>query len=407
MHITNQEQLKRQKRKLSILFTIILFAVVTGLQIIFLMGRYIDYSNREIQSLENEVFPRHKQMQNIMTENMPPMPMFGKEGRGRRLKGGNVILYNHAQNNIVASSLGDEELTNELVQELLKQPSNQGSLFYNKSRFLFVKDEILSGNQSFFLMPVQMGIPDIVRDILLFILFFGVLSILFYRVIYWFVGKIFLPIEENIQDMEQFIFNAGHELKTPLSVIKSHLQLALAKKQYQKPIDESVKEIDKMNTLLDALVNISVIHQETQKETIDISQEVEYIISQYNQHAKKNKIIVTVENIDSCNVIANREHLHMLVSNLLSNAIKYNKPGGKIHITIASGELHIKDTGVGISAKDTEKVFDRFYQVGNVRNQEGFGIGLALVKKIVDMYGWKIELISKENIGTTFIIRFI
>ncbi|HCY21412.1 TPA: hypothetical protein DIC40_06265 [Patescibacteria group bacterium] len=86
MHITNQEQLKRQKRKLSILFTIILFAVVTGLQIIFLMGRYIDYSNREIQSLENEVFPRHKQMQNIMTENMPPMPMFGKEGRGRRLK---------------------------------------------------------------------------------------------------------------------------------------------------------------------------------------------------------------------------------------------------------------------------------------------------------------------------------
>ncbi|HCY21411.1 TPA: hypothetical protein DIC40_06260 [Patescibacteria group bacterium] len=150
------------------------------------------------------------------------------------------------------------------------------------------------------------------------------------------MGKIFLPIEENIQDMEQFIFNAGHELKTPLSVIKSHLQLALAKKQYQKPIDESVKEIDKMNTLLDALVNISVIHQETQKETIDISQEVEYIISQYNQHAKKNKIIVTVENIDSCNVIANREHLHMLVSNLLSNAIKYNKPGGKIHITIAS-----------------------------------------------------------------------
>jgi signal transduction histidine kinase len=96
----------------------------------------------------------------------------------------------------------------------------------------------------------------------------------------------------------------------------------------------------------------------------------------------------------------------MLIANIISNAIKYNKKNGKIHITIASWELHIKDTGVGIPAKDTEKIFDRFYQVGSVRNQEWFWIWLALVKKIVDMYGWKIELISKENIGTTFIIRF-
>jgi signal transduction histidine kinase len=299
MHITNQEQLKRQKRKLSILFTLILFAVVTGLQIIFLMGRYVDYSNREIQSLENEIFPRHKQMQNMMTESMSPMPMFGKEGRWRRLKWGNVILYNHTQNNIVASSLWDEELTNELVQELLKQPSNQWSLIYNKSRFLFVKDEILSGNQSFFLMPVQMGISDIIRDILLFVLFFWVLSILFYRVIYWFVGRMFLPIEENMKDMEQFIFNAWHELKTPLSVIKSYLQLALAKKQYQKAIDWSIQEIDKMNSLLDALVNISVVHQETQKEKINIEKEIKNIVAQYTQQLKKNKIEIVVEKIDS------------------------------------------------------------------------------------------------------------
>jgi signal transduction histidine kinase len=66
--------------------------------------------------------------------------------------------------------------------------------------------------------------------------------------------------------MEQFIFNAGHELKTPLSVIKSYLQLALAKKQYKKSINESIKEVDKMNNLLDALINLSVIHQETEKD---------------------------------------------------------------------------------------------------------------------------------------------
>lgn len=409
MHITNQEQLKRQKRKLSIIFTLILFAVVTSLQIIFLMGRYLDYSNREIQNLENEVFPKHM-IENISSENMPwnqpPMPMFGKEWRWRRLKWWNVIVYNAQQNIIISSSLWDEELTKELLQELQKQEDIKWKISYNKNKFLFVKWLTNSGNQSFFLFPLQMSISDIVRDSLLFILFFAFLSILFYRVIYWFVGKLFIPIEENIQDMEQFIFNAGHELKTPLSVTKSHLQLALAKKQYKKSIDASIQEIDKMNDLLEALINLSVIHQEAEKENIDIAQEVDYLAAQYTPKAKKNKISINIKNNKSFSVITNRGHLNMLISNLLSNAIKYNKKAGKIEIIIDSWSLNIKDTGIWISPKDVEKIFDRFYQVGSVRNQEWFWIWLALVKKIVDMYGWKIDVFSQENIGTTIRIRF-
>jgi len=96
----------------------------------------------------------------------------------------------------------------------------------------------------------------------------------------------FVPIEENMKDMEQFIFNAGHELKTPLSVIKSHLQLALAKKQYKKPIDESIKEVNKMNILLDSLVNLSVIQYDENKESLEVVQEVEGVVSQYMQIAK-------------------------------------------------------------------------------------------------------------------------
>ncbi|MDD3262382.1 MAG: HAMP domain-containing sensor histidine kinase [Candidatus Absconditabacteria bacterium] len=410
MHITNQEQLKRQKRKLSLIFTLILFAVVTGLQIIFLIGRYLDYTNREIQNLENEIFPKHTLQQNMMSESMigtiPSMPMFGKEGRGRRLKGGNIISYNPQKNLIISSSLGDEEFTRELLQELLKKEETKGTIFYNKNKFLFLKDTTNSGIQSFFLVPIHMQISDVIRDSILFILFFGFLSVLFYRVIYRFVGKLFLPIEENIQDMEQFIFNAGHELKTPLSVTKSHLQLALAKKQYKKSIDESIKEIDKMNDLLEALINLSVIHQEAEKENIDIAQEVDYLVVQYESKAKKKKIKISIKKDKSFDITANKGHINMLISNLISNAIKYNKNGGKIEISINSGEMYVKDTGIGISPKDVEKIFDRFYQVGGVRNQEGFGIGLALVKKIVDMYGWKIDVFSQENIGTTIRIRF-
>ena len=212
--------------------------------------------------------------------------------------------------------------------------------------------------------------------------------------------------KENIKDMEQFIFNAWHELKTPLSVIKSHLQLALAKKQYKDAIDNSIQELDKMNLLLEALINISVVHQESKKEWIDVVQELSYIIAQYVQQAKKNNISITIKEITPFTITANKGHFHMLISNLLSNAIKYNKKNGKIEIVVNSWEIIIKDTGIGIPSKDLDKVFDRFYQVGNVRNQDWFGIGLALVKKIIDIYGWKIELQSEENIGTTFTIKF-
>ncbi len=409
MHITNQDQLKKQKRKLSLIFTLILFGVVTGLQIIFLIGRYLDYANREIQDIETEIFPRHKLQQNMMAESMmwtPPMPMFGKESRGWRLKGGNVILYNPQTQTVVSSSLWDDEFTKDVLQIVVQDNNNKGSIIYNKNRFLYVKQQTSETLESLFLVPVHMQMSDIVRDGLLFMVFFWLLSLLFYRAIYWFVGKMFIPIEENIQDMEQFIFNAGHELKTPLSVIKSHLQLSLAKKQYQKAIDESIKEINKMNALLDSLVNLSVIQYDENKEPLDVAQEIESTVSQYIQIAKSKWISLSIQKESDFILHVHRGYFDMLVGNLVSNAIKYNKKWGKVLITIADWLIKIQDTGIGIPAKEIEKIFDRFYQVGNIRNQEWSGIGLSLVKKIVDMYGWKIDVQSKEKQGTTFIIKF-
>lgn len=158
---------------------------------------------------------------------------------------------------------------------------------------------------------------------------------------------------------------------------------------------------------LDTLINLSVLNQETEKNLIDVSQEVENIVTQYSEQIQKNKISIDIKNNNICSVNANKWHINMLISNLLSNAIKYNKKGWNIKIEINSWILIIKDTGVGIEKKEIDKIFDRFYQIGNVRNQDWFWIGLALVKKIIDIYWWKISCKSTEKLGTTFEIRFI
>lgn len=412
MHITNQDQLRKQKRKLSFIFTVILFAVITGLQIVFLIGRYVDYSQREFRMLKWDWIPRGKIMETIMSGMMlnhqppMPMPMFAGEWRWWKLKWWNMILYNTIKNNVISSSVGDDDTTKEILVEIMKSDKDQWTILYNNTKFLFSKEALSWENIWLFFMPAQTNISDIIKDSILFILVFGIFSLLFYRLIYWFVGKMFVPIEENMKDMEQFIFNAGHELKTPLSVIKSHLQLSLAKKQYKKSIDESIKEIDKMTSLLDSLVNLSVIQYDENKEPLEVIQEIESITSQYIQIAKNKWISLIIQKESDFILHAHRGYFNMLVGNLVSNAIKYNKKWGKIVITIADWMIKIQDTGIGIPQKEIEKIFDRFYQVGNVRNQEWSGIGLSLVKKIVDIYGWKIDVQSKEKQGTTFIIKF-
>lgn len=410
MHITSQQQLKKQRRKLSLIFTFILFFVVSWIQVLFLIGKYIDYSHKEFLRLEGNLMPRWRMVEMISSWNMmgriPPTPMFEWEERWRRLRWWNMILYSVAQNRILSSSIGDDDLTQEIVQKLLDEDDKQWSISYNNNMFLFIKQTFTWGNIWLYLIPAQISVANVIRDILLFVLFFWICSIVFYYIIHWFVGKVFLPIQENMQDMEQFIFNAGHELKTPLSVIKSHLQLALIKKQYKKPIDESIKEINKMNSLIESLVNLSTIKIDINKENIEIGQEVDSIVDQYNQIANKHKITIKIKKESEYIVFANRWYVDMLIANLISNAIKYNKPKWNIEVKLSQWELSIKDTWVGIPKKEINKIYDRFYQIWNVRNQEWFGIWLSLVKKIVDMYGWKIEIISEENKGTTIAIKF-
>ena len=95
--------------------------------------------------------------------------------------------------------------------------------------------------------------------------------------------------------------------------------------------------------------------------------------------------------------------------NLIDNAIKFSKPNGKITIDVKEEideiVVKIKDNGMGMSKEEQERIFTRFYQIDKSHSQEGSGLGLSIVKSIIDLSGGKIEVESKENSGTTFIIK--
>lgn len=98
-------------------------------------------------------------------------------------------------------------------------------------------------------------------------------------------------------------------------------------------------------------------------------------------------------------VLGNRGHLKILLGNLIGNAIKYNKENGKIFVSLGTNTLSIEDTGIGIPKKEQKKIWSRFYRVKEHRNlEEGFGLGLAMVQKICEMYHYTYHLESSPNV---------
>jgi len=187
---------------------------------------------------------------------------------------------------------------------------------------------------------------DLFYDILYLILGIIFFSLIFYFIWNIFVKKVLKPVEENIDEMNNFIDNAGHELKTPLAAINSSAGLLKEMKTFDPElIQEVIDETNKSNEIIWALRSLSKISKNAETETFSIKSVIkEVIISQKEKiKAKKINFEFDTKNKD-ININANKNYFYILVSNIIWNAIKYNKQHWKITIKIENNSLIITDT---------------------------------------------------------------
>ena len=316
----------------------------------------------------------------------------------------NYILIN--KNKKILSSNVRDNIEANLVIDIYNNDS-----FYKikqKSSFLIKKFDINNWEQTFILFKsIRYSFTDYINDIL----FFFWITILFSLIIFIFskkfINKLFIPIEENIKDMTQFIHNAGHELKTPISVIDSNIQLMDNMKVYDSQMTKELKnEILNLNSLIESLIKLSSIDIINNKEEVNINDTVVNIIDSFKDKIKTKNITTKVDIPKKAEISANKDYFYILISNLIWNAIKYNKDWWTITINYKSWELSIKDNGIWIKEEELDKIFNRFYQVDKSRNTKWYGIWLSLVKKIVDIHKWKIEVKSEKGKETIFVIKF-
>lgn len=233
-----------------------------------------------------------------------------------------------------------------------------------------------------------------------------IISIITYIIGYFFVQETMKPAEDMFNRLDQFTIDASHELKTPLGIANSSLDLAIRTRQYKKYITESKSYIKKANNVIEKMLELARLDTMSMAPaTLILNKEIERIIKTCSQDIKKKRLQVVTNMPTEVKIKADLVLVERALTNLLENAIKFNTTNGRIEIMLNKGCLRISNTGKHIPQEELDKIFDRFYQSDVSRSAKGYGIGLAIVKKICDLHGWKVQAESSDSL-TTFTIFF-
>lgn len=234
---------------------------------------------------------------------------------------------------------------------------------------------------------------------------------------YWLARRTLEPIEAALEAQTRFAADASHELRTPLAAIQAENEVALRNPNLKK--DEAVEllrsnleEVGKLNALSEGLLRLaSGSGQAIEFVAVSISEIIGPAIER-NSKAAAQKRIKIINKSRGDNVRGEPSSLSEVISIFIDNAIKYSPPGSRI--VVSSGKWHkdirikVADQGQGIKASDLPNIFERFYRTDDSRNKQGaggYGLGLAIAKKIALAHGGHIDVQTTLNKGSAFTLN--
>lgn len=228
------------------------------------------------------------------------------------------------------------------------------------------------------------------------------------------INELLSRIETSIQQQKQFTADASHEIRTPLSAIRGTLEILLRKKrepeQYEEKIKEVIGQTDRLNQLLDQLLQLARLESgSVKKEIVDLYNLIRGTGKKYEKQMVERSIQLQISIPKNTTVSADNFFLGIILDNLFSNAIKYGDVNGKIFCDWDESHktFSISNDGPGITKEQILLLFNRFYRTDNSRSSQtaGSGLGLSIVKKLSDLQQIDISVRSIPG-NTTFLLQF-
>ena len=231
------------------------------------------------------------------------------------------------------------------------------------------------------------------------------------------INKTLDRLEQAFRSQEQFVLDAAHELRTPLSTLHAQVEILQAKQNKGEGVPEAIlsaqgKNLVRMEAIVEDLLLLAKGKQQFPEECVDLSQLIGEICMDLQWLAEKHEVKLMYEAEEIQVIQANPMMIDRLIRNLIVNAIQYNKPKGVVKINLKPKPealfLSIQDSGIGIAQEDLPHIFDRFYRVDPSRSRlsGGTGLGLAIVQHIAELYKAEITVESEVAKGSCFIVSF-
>ena len=308
----------------------------------------------------------------------------------------NSAIYDSSKKKIFSTLLMNDVKLDEVIYlkdgyiHLIKEPES----YYLGSKYIIV--EIEDDNIWFANIKYKM-------------LFWFLSSFILLLFVGYFIAKLFLkPMRESIQMLDRFIKDTTHELNTPIAAILSNIQM-INKDNIDEKLAKKINRIEigakTISNIYEDLTFVSLNNQIiSNNEKLYFSQILNQRVDFFKSIASSKKIEFILDIKDDIFIVCDVKKLSKLIDNILSNAIKYNKFQGFIKVTLKDKILIIEDSGKGMSKDNLSNLFTRYKRFD--KSVGGFGIGLNIVSLIAKEYDFKVDVISKIDVGTRIKIKW-
>ncbi len=317
------------------------------------------------------------------------------------------------------SMLGENsEHYEEVAKVALKQNTSHGEFSSEDVIWRFQTREIKDGAKIIALVDITAE-KGMLRQL---VISFGVSAFILLAIIFFisllFSNRAMRPVSEAWDRQRQFVADASHELKTPLTAINANIDVLLSRgdskiKDEEKWLRYVQTEVHRISELTGNLLFMAKIDAEVPMEKVraSVSEIVESVVLNFEAVAFEKGIKIESDIETDVYGIVDSSQITRLIIILIDNAIKYSPKNETVYVSLKKPgkdhiELSVRNTGSVIGQGDIEKIFDRFYRVDKSRSTSGYGLGLSMAKEIVKSHKGKINVKSSEENGTEFIITF-